>query len=138
MNSTSPVEYIQQALACLYASPHNFERRDNQVRLMNDLRCVWGATGSQSKMAVCEADSGSGTSIAYLVSSIAVGLSTESQVVIVCVSPSKRSQILHSDWPILQSLFSVSITLREINEPSSYVCIERIRMTLAITMNHYN
>jgi ATP-dependent DNA helicase DinG len=97
-----------------------FEKRDEQIELARQIESVY----ENSKIGICEAPTGTGKSLAYLVPSILYAKKHQKKVLVSTNTINLQKQLIEKDIPILKKIlnFSVKIALGRNN----YLCKRKL------------
>lgn len=125
---------ISKIKACLDALDKSsvmkgFARRDGQMSMVNDIRQILNS--EHSKIAVCEAGTGVGKTLAYLLATVPTAKAQGKSVVISTATVALQEQILKKDLPMFQSIYPDAFTFAVAKGKGRFVCIERLQSVIS-------
>ncbi|UCB45415.1 MAG: DEAD/DEAH box helicase [Spirochaetota bacterium] len=100
----------------------NFEERDGQLEMIRAVSDSY----NQDTIALIEAGTGIGKSIAYLLPSIAWSVENRGRVIISTKTINLQEQLLYKDIPDLETLFKGEFTYILMKGRGNYVCMNRV------------
>lgn len=106
--------------------PH-FEVRPQQVRMMEHVAAAFNDEG----IAVVEAPTGVGKTMAYLAPAVLWALRNKERVVISTRTINLQEQIIHKDIPALQKALGVQFNAVLVKGRSNYLCLRKFRRALS-------
>lgn len=101
--------------------PH-FEVREEQKKMMRDIIEAY----NDNKVALIEAGTGTGKSIAYLIPAIFWSLQSKERTLISTNTITLQEQLLHKDIPLLAEALNVDIKAVLVKGMSNYVCLRKL------------
>lgn len=102
-----------------------FESRPQQQQMLNDVIEAYNA----SKIAIIEAGTGTGKSIAYLIPALLWALQMKERTVISTNTINLQEQLLHKDIPTLCHALSIDIKATIVKGMSNYLCLRKLEDT---------
>ncbi|MEM1283503.1 MAG: DEAD/DEAH box helicase [Chlamydiota bacterium] len=100
----------------------NFESRKEQQEMMHDIIEAY----NDNKVALIEAGTGTGKSIAYLIPAIFWSLQCKERTLISTNTITLQEQLLHKDIPLLAEALNVDIRAVLVKGMSNYVCLRKL------------
>lgn len=101
--------------------PH-FETREEQKEMMRDIIDAY----NDDKVALIEAGTGTGKSIAYLIPAIFWSLQSKERTLISTNTITLQEQLLHKDIPLLAEALNVDIKAVLVKGMGNYVCLRKL------------
>nr|WP_102260192.1 helicase C-terminal domain-containing protein [Enterovibrio norvegicus]PMH64535.1 hypothetical protein BCU62_15890 [Enterovibrio norvegicus] len=118
------ISKISESLVNLATNFDGYTRRNSQIKMAYEI--CQALTSDVSKVIVCEAGSGVGKTLAYLISSLPIALDTGKKLVISTSSSELMEQIVERDLSVLQSVYPDSFKIVHIKKPGTFVCRDRL------------
>ncbi len=100
----------------------SYEHRKQQIEM---LRIVSGAI-NENKIAVVEAGTGTGKTLAYLLPAIVFALNNQERVVVSTNTINLQEQLLDKDLPFLQSILDKKFTAALVKGRTNYACRRKL------------
>ena len=108
---------------------NGYKRRDGQIKMINDIRNILAS--EHSKVAVCEAGTGIGKTLAYLLSVVPTAQAQRKSVVISTATVALQEQILQKDLPLFQTIYPDQLTFVVAKGKGRFVCLERLKLLIS-------
>ena len=102
----------------------NYEKREEQIKMMETV----ARSFNNGALAIVEAGTGTGKTLAYLIPAIAWALSNKERVVIATHTINLQEQLLGKDTPIAAQLFNAPVEAVIVKGRSQYVCKRKAMM----------
>ncbi|MFA6244672.1 MAG: helicase C-terminal domain-containing protein [Candidatus Hydrogenedentales bacterium] len=106
---------------------HHFEVRPQQVRMMEHVAAAFNDEG----IAVIEAPTGVGKTMAYLAPAVLWALRNKERIVISTRTINLQEQIIHKDIPALQKALGLPFNAVLVKGRSNYLCLRKFRRALS-------
>jgi ATP-dependent DNA helicase DinG len=100
----------------------NYEERGAQLTMLREVTDAF----NHDKIAVIEAGTGTGKTLAYLVPAVAWALKNEERVVIATHTINLQEQILYKDLPLVQSVMPHDFKAVLVKGRNNYVCLRKV------------
>ncbi|MBX7256662.1 MAG: DEAD/DEAH box helicase [Candidatus Hydrogenedentes bacterium] len=126
LNPAELAELFSPASALARTLPH-FEVRPQQIRMMEHVAAAFNDEG----IAVVEAPTGVGKTMAYLAPAVLWALRNKERVVISTRTINLQEQIVHKDIPALQKALGLPFNAVLVKGRSNYLCIRKLRRALS-------
>jgi ATP-dependent DNA helicase DinG len=101
-----------------------FESRPEQQRMLESVATAF----NESKLALIEAGTGTGKSLAYLLPAIYWAVQNKQRVVISTNTINLQEQLVHKDLPLLQQALPLKFKAVLIKGRQNYVCLNKVEM----------
>lgn len=99
-----------------------FETRQEQLSMMRDIIAAF----NHRKIALIEAGTGTGKSMAYLIPAIVAAVTLKEKVVISTNTISLQEQLLYKDIPLILSALQLSLKVVLVKGMNNYLCLRKI------------
>lgn len=100
----------------------NFESRPEQLAMMKDIIDAY----NESKVALIEAGTGTGKSIAYLLPAMLWALQMKEKTLISTNTINLQEQLLYKDIPLLKKALNINIKAVLVKGMGNYVCLRKV------------
>lgn len=124
-------DHEQQVIGAIKATLENlslvfdhYSRRDGQIQMINDIRRI--LVSEQTKVGVCEAGTGIGKTLAYLIAAVPTAKCQGKPVVISTATVALQDQILHKDLPLFAKVYPGKLSFSLLKGKGRFVCRERL------------
>ncbi|NLF38568.1 DEAD/DEAH box helicase [bacterium] len=102
----------------------NYEERPAQKEMMAEVIDSF----NHDKIAVIEAGTGTGKTVAYLIPSIAWAVTNDERVVVSTHTINLQEQILHKDLPLVRKIFMADFKAVLVKGRNNYVCLRKAHL----------
>ncbi len=106
----------------LSKSLENYEKREPQLAMM----AAVAAAFNHEKIALIEAGTGTGKTLAYLLPAIAWALANGKRIVVSTNTINLQQQLIDKDIPLLQSIFPKKFRAELVKGRSNYLCLRKL------------
>ncbi|KAA3657655.1 MAG: helicase, partial [Calditrichaeota bacterium] len=100
----------------------NFERRQPQLEMLS----IVAEAFNKEKIALIEAGTGTGKTLAYLLPAIAWALANGKRVVVSTNTINLQQQLIDKDIPLLQSIFPEKFRAELVKGRTNYLCLRKL------------
>ncbi|WP_428774879.1 ATP-dependent DNA helicase DinG [Vibrio sp.] len=133
MNTDKIVVAIKKTLAALSESSAQYRRRESQLKMINDIRQI---LQSETPVAVCEAGTGVGKTLAYLLAVVPTAKAANKTVVVSTATVALQEQIIQKDLPLFQTVYPEPVTFALLKGKGRYVCEHKLMQALAFMQSN--
>lgn len=115
-----PVDEIKKIFSNLEITLEGFAPREEQKRMIFEI--AKSLTQESNGVVVCEAGTGVGKSLGYLISTIPIALKQDKKVIISTATIALQEQLINKDIPLFAKVFDKHITYELAKGRGNYIC----------------
>lgn len=122
------IDTIRKTLTKLEQLTGGYRRRDSQLRMVNEIRQI--LLSDVCKVGVCEAGTGVGKTLAYLLAVVPSALAQKKKVVISSATIALQEQMVQKDLPLFCSAFPVRLEYLLVKGRGRFVCRQKLALAV--------